>query len=228
MLMTVFSLKPARTSFTTAAFVSDASRSCSQTRALAKGYLPPKLVRPFCARCHYFEMVVPSEVILPLIAVPKAVNAPTTAIATNAAATAYYDNSRPVSSRKNLLIILFAPLVWLVLVPRPTLKSWRVVLKVNSHDVRATPDCGPLRLLLTGESVLAVRRPKPLIPLRTAPHRVSASSRNPFPEATNAPAPDTTASANTKAATAITACDTNSFTMNCFMRFQPAYFIREL
>src|SRR6185503_2678729 len=40
------------------------------------------------------------------MAVPKAVKAPTTAIATKAAATAYSDNSRPVSSRKNLLIIL--------------------------------------------------------------------------------------------------------------------------
>jgi len=57
------------------------------------------------------EIVVPSEVIFPLMAVPRAVNAPTTAIATNAAATAYSDSSRPVSSRKNLLIILFAPFI---------------------------------------------------------------------------------------------------------------------
>src|SRR2546422_3776688 len=64
-----------------------------------------KARRAISSHLNYLEMVDPSVVILPLIAVPSAVKAPTTAIATKAAATAYSDNSRPVSSRKNFLII---------------------------------------------------------------------------------------------------------------------------
>src|SRR5258705_5903118 len=50
----------------------------------------------------HLEMVVPRPVILSLMAVPRAVKAATTAIATKAAATAYSDNSSPVSSKRNL------------------------------------------------------------------------------------------------------------------------------
>src|SRR5215210_4121461 len=42
--------------------------------------------------------------------VPRVEKAPTTAMATSAAATAYSDNSRPVSSRRKFLIIVLAPL----------------------------------------------------------------------------------------------------------------------
>ena len=51
-------------------------------------------------------MVVPRVVILSPMATPNAVKAPTTAIATKAAATAYSDNSRPVSSSKNFFIFV--------------------------------------------------------------------------------------------------------------------------
>jgi hypothetical protein len=85
--------------------------------------------------------------------------------------------------------------------------------------VRATLACGPPRLLRDWDSALTVRRPKPLIPLSTAPHRVSAKSSSSFPPATIALAPISRANANTGAVIRITTSDTNSLGVIAFMRF---------
>jgi hypothetical protein len=63
-----------------------------------------------------------------------------------------------------------------------------------------------------------VRRPKPLIPLTTAPHRVSANNSSSWPDATVALA-RTTPSASIGAVITIPASDTYSFVVNAFMRF---------
>lgn len=89
---------------------------------------------------------------------------------------------------------------------------------LTSHDVRATLECGPPWRLRDWDSALTVRRPKPLIPLTTAPHRVSAKSRNSFPGVTVLIA-RTSPSASTGAVIAINASDTNSFLVTAFMRF---------
>ena len=66
---------------------------------------------------------------------------------------------------------------------------------------------------------MTVRRPKPLIPLTTAPHRVSANSKNSFPAATVARRLPIRASANKGAMIAIAASDRTSFVVIAFMRF---------
>src|ERR1044072_2217925 len=56
-------------------------------------------------------LILPARsVIFVLMLVPRVWKATTQANATSAAATAYSESSRPVSSAKNFLIILFAPL----------------------------------------------------------------------------------------------------------------------
>lgn len=96
-------------------------------------------------------------------------------------------------------------------------KSSRSLLS-ETHDVRATLDCGPPRLLRDWDSALTVRRPKPLIPLTTAPHRVSDNSMSSFPAATMTRAARTTPNASTGAVIAITASETTSFVVKAFMR----------
>jgi hypothetical protein len=103
--------------------------------------------------------------------------------------------------------------------PSSASKERSRALRRKTHDVRATLECGPLRLLRDWGWALAVRRPKPLIPLTTAPHRVSANRKRPLPRATVALAPIATASASTGAVTTMTASDTNSLVVNDFMRF---------
>src|SRR5215217_6833895 len=64
-----------------------------------------------------YLMVFASELILVPMLPPSSWKAATAASATSAAATAYSDNSRPVSSRKNLLIIFVCSFrLWLVVV----------------------------------------------------------------------------------------------------------------
>ena len=103
----------------------------------------------------------------------------------------------------------------------PSFAFSRVERKFPSftHDVRATLECDPLRLLRNWGWTLIVRRPKPLIPLTTAPHRVSANSKNSFPAATVARRLPIRASANKGAMIAIAASDRNSFVVIAFMRF---------
>src|SRR5882724_2692495 len=60
------------------------------------------------------------------MAVPRLVKATTTAMATNAAATAYSESSRPVSSRRKFLIIFFAPLPDGTTLEEPTTRFTRV------------------------------------------------------------------------------------------------------
>src|ERR1041385_1447632 len=83
--------------------------------------------------------------------------------------------------------------------------------------MRATLDCGPPRLLRDWESLLTVRRPKPLIPLTTAPLRVSINSKNSLPPVKVRIA-KTTPNANTGAVMRINANETNSFAVIAFMR----------
>lgn len=89
----------------------------------------------------------------------------------------------------------------------------------KAHDLRATLECGPLRLPRESGSSLTVRRPKPLIPLTTAPHRVNANSKNSCPAATVARRLPIRASANKGAMIAIAANDADSFVVSAFMRF---------
>src|SRR5205814_3349515 len=70
---------------------------------------------------NHLEMVEPRLVILSPIAVPRAVKAPTTAMATRAAATAYSESSRPVSSSKNFFIFVILIFIALMLCFRATL-----------------------------------------------------------------------------------------------------------
>src|SRR5438034_11603592 len=96
-------------------------------------------------------MVAASVLTLELIAVPSAVKAATTAIATKAAATAYSDNSRPVSSRKNFLIIFLLLIVWLWLsdfrLPSSASKEGSRNLLSRPHKLRVPRDCDAPRLL---------------------------------------------------------------------------------
>jgi hypothetical protein len=108
-------------------------------------------------------------------------------------------------------------MAWILSSPSSASKeSLRLLSKI--HHVRATLDCGPPRPLHEWDSALTVRRPKPLIPLTTAPHRVSAISMSSFPAATMTRAARTTARASTGALIAITASETTSFVAKAFMR----------
>lgn len=73
--------------------------SCPQRLVEVNSMQPPGFDR-------YLETVLARLVILSPIAVPKAVKAPTTATAISAAATAYSDNSSPVSSNQKFFITI--------------------------------------------------------------------------------------------------------------------------
>ncbi len=86
------------------------------------------------------------------------------------------------------------------------------------HELRVKLDCDPPRLLPDWDATLTVRRPKPLIPLTTAPHRVNARSSSSFPATTIIRAAMMMPSASTGAVSAITASETSSFVVNALMR----------
>jgi len=108
----------------------------------------------------YPLMVLASDEMPLLIAFPSVVNATTTPATTNAAATAYSDSSKPVSSRRNRLNIILAPLELSVinwsggalLVPQelkarqpihPGLASYRIgqSAEPGSYGVAQRPKC---------------------------------------------------------------------------------------
>lgn len=109
-------------------------------------------------------------------------------------------------------------MAWVPRSPSSASKESSRRLLRQPHDVRATLDCGPPRLLRDRDSALTVRRPKPLIPLTTAPLRVSANSMSSFPAATITRAATTRPSASTGAVIAITASETTSLVVKAFMR----------
>ena len=76
--------------------------------------------------------------------------------------------------------------------------------------------CDPLRLAREQRSAPTVRRPKPLTPLTTAPHRVSANRKTSLPVAYIARMPLIRANANNGAVIAMIASDTNSFVVIAF------------
>jgi hypothetical protein len=82
------------------------SRNTEEPEARLSEFVSAKARLASCDEKNQPLIVAASVLILVLMALPNVVKATTAAIATKAAATAYSESSRPVSSRKKFLIMI--------------------------------------------------------------------------------------------------------------------------